>query len=99
VTPRRFSTEQIDCGCGCGRKRLRYDDIGRERRFIHGHSGSHQDAPVQDAVLRELQRGPIKRADLLDRVAASCRTLSNVLLKLERRGLAVRVGWGVWRAA
>ncbi len=28
----------INCSCGCGKKFLKYDDSGRERKFISGHN-------------------------------------------------------------
>lgn len=35
--PRHLRTERVNCACGCGETRLRYDEYGNERRFIYGH--------------------------------------------------------------
>lgn len=29
--------EVVECACGCGGKRMRFDKEGKERRYIHGH--------------------------------------------------------------
>lgn len=34
---RRNSLERVACHCGCGAKILRFDEWGRERRFVYGH--------------------------------------------------------------
>lgn len=36
VSP-RYRGDRVACACGCGIQILRYDDHGRERRFVHGH--------------------------------------------------------------
>jgi len=41
---RRNSLERVACSCGCGDTLLRFDDWGRERRFIYGHQNRRRSA-------------------------------------------------------
>ena len=34
---KQIENPTIDCGCGCGGTRLKYDNCGRERKYINGH--------------------------------------------------------------
>ncbi len=40
--PEIHTGEKVKCACGCGRKRLKYDKRGRERKYIQGHNKEGQ---------------------------------------------------------
>lgn len=51
----------VACGCGCGQLRRRFDDQGRERRYIHGHHsrlGEHRRKLSEAAAERNRANGP-----------------------------------------
>ncbi len=59
---RRFNPEMVECACACGRMRRRYDNEGRERRFIQGHSNPYtkkgHPCPMRAAIKASSPRGP-----------------------------------------
>lgn len=86
------------CECGCGEKFSRYDDHGRQRRFISGHNArvlpeSHKRIL---AVLRE--HGPLTRGELSNKLVVFADELNQQLYRLRERGLVMSPRWGVWAA-
>lgn len=95
LTDWRDENEEISCACGCGEKLQRFDNEGRERRYITGHNS---DSEVRDGVLRELKDGPMKRSELADTLSKSPNSVSTALKRLkEREEVEKAEGWGMWR--
>ena len=46
----------ITCACGCGMKRWKYDERGRERKYINGHSWNGKKIPKETIIKRTKTR-------------------------------------------
>lgn len=52
--------EMIECACGCGMPRPRYDKKGRERLYIHGHQNRRKTADQIAAWKRNMSKRPLE---------------------------------------
>lgn len=88
------SNPLLDCACGCGGQLEKFDASGRPRRFIVGHND--HPSPTAVAVLAVLQVGPARRDALAKAAGRDTQAIASLLTKLQRRGLVLKRGRGVW---
>ena len=85
----------VHCGCGCGGVFLKYDAMGRPRRYVSGHNP--QPAERTESILEELRRDRrLHRSVLAGRLGIGIRTLAVALSKARRRGVIRPIGCGDW---
>lgn len=100
-SPRRDPGEPnptIECACGCGETFKKYDEWGRPRERLSGHTEYAQATPAKDDIMGVLRSdGPIHREKLAEKVDRSLNTVSTHLSELRNDGKAEPAGGGEWR--
>jgi 5-methylcytosine-specific restriction endonuclease McrA len=100
---RAMSDETVECACGCGQTLTRYDEYGRERRYISGHNTPERPSPVQDDVLTILrdEGGEVATSTLYEQVTAtnSKKAIGSALRTLCNEELVADRGYGTWALA
>ncbi len=86
--------KMVLCACKCGASFLKYDAVGRPRKYKSGHNPHI--AKTQQEILSILEQGPMHR----NRIAKLCeKPISNIastLNRLKNKGLVKQIGKGVW---
>lgn len=108
----RRANPMIDCRCGCGGRRRRYDSHGVERFFIAGHRRltenpqvrrpklkSGRPAIVEIAIMALLQATdePLKPQEIAKRCHAAQNSVNHALTRMRRRGIVRRVPFSRYR--
>jgi hypothetical protein len=85
----------VRCACGCGTELERYDASNRPRRFVTGHNPPPS-KPTMDAVLTALDGVALTRAEIATFTQRPRTVVSTCLAKLQRAGLARKIGGRRW---
>jgi hypothetical protein len=85
----------IQCACGCGTELAKYDNEGRERRFVYGHqSGRKGDAAVfcgsSAKVVDALKAGPLTIEQICVSTGIPKKAVVNAIAYLLKKGDARR---------
>lgn len=89
----------VECACGCGETFKKYDEWGRPRERLSGHTEYAQSTPAKDDIMEVLrEEGPIHRADLAEEVGRTLNRVSTHLSELRNSECAEPVGGGEWDA-
>jgi len=90
----------VECACGCGETFKKYDEWGRPRERVSGHTEYSLATPAKDDILAVLRNeGPIHRKELAERVDRSLNIVSTHLSELRNEGKAGPIGGGDWATA
>jgi hypothetical protein len=95
----------IQCECGCGIEFMRYDEMGRSRRFVPGHnmtpSARSKGPPrpdIRTPILSYLQQmGAAHRGDIAAAINKAIPPTATALSRLRKIGLVEQAGDGKWR--
>jgi hypothetical protein len=82
------------CACGCGTELVRYDQVGRQRRYVSGHNP--RIATTQTAILDVLSKGPASIEEIVARCQASRRAIKVCLSRMNKAGRVYRADRGVY---
>jgi len=85
---------EIQCACGCGSVFLRYDGDGRPRTWLPGHNPHRSESTA--IVLRSLEDGPKRVADIVGDYPAGLGPLRTILCRLAKNGIIKRQGGGLY---
>lgn len=90
----------VECACGCGETFEKYDEWGRPRERVPGHTEYALSTPAKDDILGVLREsGPLHRSNIAERVERSLNVVSSHLSELKNEGAVCRHGEGVWGLA
>jgi len=84
----------IKCFCGCNMDFMKYDNSGRERKYVSGHNPI--ESPLQDKINLILNKGICSLTDISNELDLNKSSIKTTLSLLVKNGKIVRVKNGFY---